>query len=141
MVGELHPRWRQKWELSQAPVLFELDLDAVVARPVPVAQPVPRHQAVERDIAVVVAEAVTHDALMQSIASASAAAGLLQGASLFDIYRPQSASGGVAMGEKSMAVRLSFQSDAATLTDEQIEPAVRAIVDQLGAQLGARLRG
>ncbi|RZI72859.1 MAG: phenylalanine--tRNA ligase subunit beta [Variovorax sp.] len=141
VVGELHPRWRQKWELSQAPVLFELDLDAVVARPVPVAQPVPRHQAVERDIAVVVAEAVTHDALMQSIASADPAAGLLQGASLFDIYRPQSTSGGVAMGEKSMAVRLSFQSDAATLTDEQIEPAVRAIVDQLSAQLGARLRG
>jgi len=24
-VGELHPRWRQKWELAQAPVLFELD--------------------------------------------------------------------------------------------------------------------
>lgn len=148
VVGELHPRWRQKWELAQAPVLFELDLDAVTARPVPVAQPVPRHQAVERDIAVVVAEAVTHDALMQTIEAASAEAGLLQGASLFDIYRPQPArdgtvpsAGGLAPGEKSMAVRLSFQSDAATLTDEQVEPAVRAIVDQLGAQLGARLRG
>ena len=23
-VGELHPRWRQAWELPQAPVLFEL---------------------------------------------------------------------------------------------------------------------
>ncbi|RYE57707.1 MAG: phenylalanine--tRNA ligase subunit beta, partial [Hyphomicrobiales bacterium] len=109
--------------------------------PLPLAQPVPRHQAVERDIAVVVVEAVTHEALMEGIESASAAAGLLQGATLFDIYRPQGASGGLAPGEKSMAVRLSFQSDAATLTDEQIEPAVRAIVDRLGAQLGARLRG
>ncbi len=145
VIGELHPRWRQKWELPHAPVLFELDLDAVTARPVPVAVPVPRHQAVERDIAVVVAEAVTHDALMQAIESASAGAGLLRDASLFDIYRPQpnaaASSGGLAQGEKSMAVRLSFQSDAATLTDEQIEPAVRAIVDQLGARLGARLRG
>ncbi|MGJ7494376.1 phenylalanine--tRNA ligase subunit beta [Variovorax sp. RT4R15] len=148
VVGELHPRWRQKWELAQAPVLFELDLDAVNARPVPVAQPVPRHQAVERDIAVVVAEAVTHDALMETIEAASADAGLLQGATLFDIYRPQPArdgaaasSAGLAQGEKSMAVRLSFQSEAATLTDEQIEPAVRAIIDQLGARLGARLRG
>ncbi|WP_213957693.1 phenylalanine--tRNA ligase subunit beta [Variovorax sp. dw_954] len=148
VVGELHPRWRQKWELPQAPMLFELDLDAVTARPLPVAQPVPRHQAVERDIAVVVAEAVTHDALMQAIASASGDEGLLQGANLFDIYRPQvardgaaPAAGGLAQGEKSMAVRLSFQSDAGTLTDEQIEPAVRAIIDQLGARLGARLRG
>ncbi|MET0542747.1 MAG: phenylalanine--tRNA ligase subunit beta, partial [Variovorax sp.] len=142
VIGELHPRWRQKWELAHAPVLFELDLDAVTARPVPLAQAVPRNQAVERDIAVVVAEAVTHDALMQTIEAASADAGLLQGASLFDIYRPQAgAGGGLAQGEKSMAVRLSFQSDSATLTDEQIEPAVRRIVDQLGARLGARLRG
>ena len=34
-VGELHPRWRQAWELAQAPVLFELDLEAVVAPPGP----------------------------------------------------------------------------------------------------------
>ena len=31
VVGELHPRWRQSWELAHAPLLFELDLDAVVA--------------------------------------------------------------------------------------------------------------
>jgi phenylalanyl-tRNA synthetase beta chain len=106
-VGELHPRWRQKWDFAQAPVLFELDLDAVMARPVPVAQPVPKHQAVERDIAVVVAEAVTHDALMQAIREATAAQGLLRDATLFDIYRPQplrdgavTATGGVGAGRE-----------------------------------------
>ena len=147
-VGELHPRWRQKWDFALAPVVFELDLDDVTARPVPVAKPVPRHQAVERDIAVVVAESVTHNALMEAIRSAPAAQGLLRDATLFDIYRPQPArdgavpaSGGLAQGEKSMAVRLSFQDDNATLTDEQVEPAVRAIVEQLSARLGARLRG
>jgi phenylalanyl-tRNA synthetase beta chain len=147
-VGELHPRWRQKWDFAQAPVLFELDLDAVTARPVPVAQPVPKHQAVERDLAVVVAEAVTHDALVQAIRATTAAQGLLRDVTLFDIYRPQplrdgavAAPGALAQGEKSMAVRLSFQSDNATLTDEQVEPAVRAIVEQLDAKLGGRLRG
>jgi len=147
-VGELHPRWRQKWDFAQPAVLFELDLDAVTARPVPVAQAVPKHQAVERDIAVVVAEAVTHDALIDAIRSTGAAQGLLRDAVLFDIYRPQpardgtvAAAGGLAPGEKSMAVRLSFQGDSATLTDEQVEPAVRAIVDQLAAKVGGRLRG
>jgi phenylalanyl-tRNA synthetase beta chain len=146
VVGELHPRWRQKWDLAHAPVLFELELDAVIARPVPVAQPVPKHQAVERDLAVVVAEAVTHDALMQAIRAASDAS-LLREVGLFDIYRPTvgrdgavAAGGGLAQGEKSMAVRLSFNSDAATLTDEQVEAAVRAIIEQLGARLGARMR-
>jgi len=147
VIGELHPRWRQKWDFAHAPVLFELDLDAVTARPVPLAQPVPRLQAVERDIAVVVAEAVTHGALLQAIESASTQ-GLLREAALFDIYRPQAArdgatpsAGGLAPGEKSMAVRLSFQSDSVPLTDEQIDPVVRAILDELGVRLGARLRG
>jgi phenylalanyl-tRNA synthetase beta chain len=147
VVGELHPRWRQQWEFAQAPVLFELDLDAVTARPVPLAQPVPRHQSVERDIAVVVAEAVSFAALSAAIDSASTG-GLLRDAALFDIYRPQAgrdgtvpASPGLASGEKSMAVRLTFHDDSATLTDEQVDPAVRAIVDQLSAKLGARLRG
>jgi phenylalanyl-tRNA synthetase beta chain len=145
VVGELHPRWRQKWELAQAPVLFELELDAVMARPVPTAQPVPKHQAVERDIAVVVAEAVTHDTLVNAIRAASDAS-LLREVVLFDIYRPPAgregavAPGSLAQGEKSMAVRLGFNSDAATLTDEQVEAAVRTIVDQLGTRLGARLR-
>ncbi|MGR4871073.1 phenylalanine--tRNA ligase subunit beta [Variovorax sp. LARHSF232] len=141
VVGELHPRWRQSWELPSAPILFELDLDAVEAHPVPAAQPVPKHQAVERDIAVVVAESVTHAALMQAI-HAAPTQGLLQQAVLFDIYRPQAgASGGaLAQGEKSMAVRLSFQTQSATLTDEQVEPAVRAVIDTLAQQLGARLR-
>ena len=70
-VGELHPKWRQAYELPQAPVLFELALDAVLARDVPVAQSVARHQAVERDIALVVTESVTHAALMQAIEAAA----------------------------------------------------------------------
>ena len=145
VIGELHPRWRQQWEFPQVPVLFELELDAVTARPVPVARPVPKHQAVERDIAVVVAEAVTHDALMRTIHAAADPA-LLRDALLFDIYRPAVGRdapvgpGGLARGEKSMAVRLRFNSDAATLTDEQVEAAVAAILEQLSARLGAHLR-
>ncbi|HEY9095921.1 MAG TPA: phenylalanine--tRNA ligase subunit beta, partial [Hydrogenophaga sp.] len=33
-VGELHPKWRQGYELAQTPVMFELDLEAVLAKPV-----------------------------------------------------------------------------------------------------------
>jgi phenylalanyl-tRNA synthetase beta chain len=141
VVGELHPRWRQQWDFAQPPVLFELDLDAVMAQPAPAALPVAKYQAVERDIALVVAESVTHDALMWAIRDA-ADSQLLRELTLFDIYRPAAGAGagGLAAGEKSMAVRLSFNSDAAMLTDEQIESAVRAIVAQLGARLGARLR-
>ncbi len=140
VLGELHPRWRQQWELPHPPMLFELDFDAVARRELPKGQAVPRQQPVERDIAVVVAEAVTHDALMTAV-HAAPTQGLLRTAQLFDIYRPAGgAGGGLQAGEKSMAVRLLFQGEAGTLTDAEVDAAVQAIVAHVGAQLGGRLR-
>jgi len=140
-VGELHPKWRQGYDLPSAPLMFELDLDAVLQRAVPEFQSVSRHQAVERDIAVLVAEQVTHAALMSAVWSAPTS-GLLRDATLFDVYRPKLAAGatGEGAGEKSLAVRLTLGSDAATLTDEQIDASVQAVVAKLVTDLGARQR-
>jgi phenylalanyl-tRNA synthetase beta chain len=139
-VGELHPRWRQAWDLTSAPVVFELSLDAVTARQVPVAKAVAKHQSVERDLAVIVHEQVTHAQLMAAIHTAPTQ-GLLRDAVLFDIYRPKAESaGGLAVGEKSLAVRLSLHSDEATLTDLQIEAVMNSVVLALTQQLSARLR-
>jgi len=138
-VGELHPRWRQAYGLPVAPVMFELSLDACLARTVPAFQPVARLQPVERDIAVIVPDAVSHAVLMQAIAQAPSQ-GLLQQAQLFDIYRPQQAVAGMAPGERSLAIRLTLCSEAETLTDARIDGVVAAIVAQLAQQLGARLR-
>ena len=143
VVGELHPRWRQQWELPQAPVLFELDLNAVMQRDLPHARPVPRQQAAERDIAVVVPESVTHGQLMNSV-HAAATEGLLRSATLFDIYRPQAgneAAAGMSAQEKSLALRLVMGSAQGTLTDERIDGVVKTVIDRLHQDLGARLRG
>jgi phenylalanyl-tRNA synthetase beta chain len=145
-VGELHPRWRQAYEIAGTPVMFELDLDAVVQRPLPAFKPVSKHQAVERDIAVLVAEQVSHAALMAAI-HAAPTKGLLRHADLFDVYRPKTAAGaaeGVVNSaqpaEKSLAVRLTLNSDNATLTDDEIEQVVRSVLVQLAADVGARQR-
>ena len=52
-VGELHPKWRQGYELPQAPMLFELELESVLDRKMSEFAPVPKFQPVQRDIAVV----------------------------------------------------------------------------------------
>ncbi|NBW25613.1 MAG: phenylalanine--tRNA ligase subunit beta [Betaproteobacteria bacterium] len=39
VVGELHPQWRQSYGLTAAPIVFELDLAAVLRRPVPAFEP------------------------------------------------------------------------------------------------------
>jgi phenylalanyl-tRNA synthetase beta chain len=141
-VGELHPQWRQAYELSQAPVIFELDLDTVLQGTVPVFAPVPKFQAVERDIAVMVADSVSHHALMASI-HAAATGGLLQDAQLFDVYRPKAApadGAAVVATQRSLAVRLTFSAKEATLTDDQIERAVKAVLEKLAQDLGAHQR-
>ncbi|MBH1957791.1 MAG: phenylalanine--tRNA ligase subunit beta [Burkholderiales bacterium] len=138
-VGELHPRWRQGYELAQAPLLFELELDAVLERQVPVFKAVSKLQPVERDIAVIVQESVTHAALMAAIHHADTQ-GLLKAATLFDVYRPQHANSTMQLGEKSLAVRLLLSSDVVTLTEESIEAAVHAVLKSLEAQFQARLR-
>ena len=145
-VGELHPQWRQSWELPTAPVLFELELDAVLQRQVPAFHPVAKRQLVERDIAVVVAERVTHDEVMQAIGRALSGE-LLRSAVLFDVFRSQlpragesTPAGALAQGEKSLAIRLSLGSDAEALTDAQIDAAVQTVLQTLTTKTGARLR-
>jgi len=139
-VGELHPRWRQDYELAQTPVVFELDLDAVLQSRVPVFTSVPKLQPVQRDIAVMVADTVSHQALLACI-HAAPTAGLLQEAQLFDVYRPKAAAtDGAPTPQRSMAVRLTLSGGDVTLTEEQIEHAVKAVLDQLDRDLGARQR-
>ena len=138
-VGELHPQWRQGYELPQAPVMFELDLDAVLQRPVPFSKMVSKLQPVERDIAVIVQENVTHAALIAAI-QRSPTQGLLKEATLFDVYRPLQANASMQLGEKSFAVRLVLGRDTATLTEEEIEGSVQAVLTNLNHELQARLR-
>jgi len=139
-VGEIHPRWRQDYELLQNPVVFELDLEAVLQSRVAVFAPVPKLQAVQRDIAVMAADTVSHQALMACIHSAPTG-GLLQEAQLFDVYRPKA--GPVDAGavpNRSLAVRLTLSSPDTTLTEEQIDQTVKAVLNQLDRDLGARQR-
>jgi len=138
-VGELHPRWRQAYELPQAPVLFELDWTAVLARQVPAAQPIARHQSAWRDLALVVKEQATHDALLGALRQDPE--GLVRSATLFDIYKPAQAAADMAEGERSLAVRLELLDDVATLTDTRIDAATSAAVARAAAAVGARLRG
>ena len=138
-VGELHPKWRQGYELPQAPVLFELDLDAVLDQPLPDFKPVSRQQAVQRDLALVLRDEVPHAALMAQLQADPQ--GLVRGATLFDIYKPTAPTAGMQAGERSVAVRLELRDDTATLNDERIDAAVASALARAAQAFGARLRG
>jgi phenylalanyl-tRNA synthetase beta chain len=140
-VGELHPRWRQAYELPAAPMLFELSLDAALARAMPEVKPLPRQQAAVRDLALVVGEQVAHDALIEVLKRDDA--GLVRQVTLFDIYKPAQpgiGGGGLAEGERSLALRLELLDPEATLTDERIDAVVQAALARAAQAFGARLR-
>ncbi|WP_119352480.1 phenylalanine--tRNA ligase subunit beta [Azohydromonas sediminis] len=136
-IGELHPKWRQAYDLPHAPVLFELELEALLVRDVPQFQPLPRQQPVTRDLALVVADGVSHEALVDAIGPGE---GLVRSARLFDIYKPAQPVAGIGAHERSLAVRLELLDEAATLTDERIDAELARVLQRLAQRVGARLR-
>jgi phenylalanyl-tRNA synthetase beta chain len=133
-IGELHPRHVQAWELGRAPVVFELDVEPLLATGLPIIEEVPKVPAVERDIAMLFPESVSLDAVLAAIDKARAP--IVKHVRLFDLYRGS----GVAESRKSLALRVVMQDTARTLTDAEIDAAMAGIQGTLEAAFGATLR-
>ncbi len=133
-LGTLHPRLVQSHGLARAPILFELDLSALLTGEAPRYQGVPRLPAVRRDIAVVVDETQPLAAMLNTVRAAMPA--LVSDFSLFDVYQGQ----GVEQGKKSLAFKMLLQHTQKTLTESEIESAVQEVVGILSNQFNASLR-
>lgn len=132
-VGELHPSLVKALDFTYPPVLFELDIDALgVERPM--YREISRFPQVRRDLAVVVDETVALSALAERVVLT--ASRLLCDLRIFDVYRGP----GVEVGRKSIALGLIFQDISRTLTDEDVERLMAAIVADLRVSLNARIR-
>jgi phenylalanyl-tRNA synthetase beta chain len=142
VLGELHPQWRQSFELPQAPMLFELDWQAVLEHPLPQFKPVSRFHPVQRDLSLVANDDVTHTQVLAAV-KAAPSHGLVREALLFDVYKPkaeQLAQVGMNANEKSLSLRLSLGSDERSLTEADIETSVQAVLASLQTQLQVKLR-
>ena len=138
-LGALHPAHQQALELAQAPVLFEIEMDALVSRPVPSFEPVSRFPPVVRDLALVLDQSIPAQRLLDEVEAARAetpSGSLVRNVILFDEYRGK----GLENKEKSLAIRLWMQDTQRTLNDAEVNDLIAAIVDRLGRSLGARLR-
>ncbi|MGB9662978.1 MAG: phenylalanine--tRNA ligase subunit beta [Moorellaceae bacterium] len=135
-LGELHPDVTRSYDLPYRVYVFELDWETAgrVPKVAPVYKPLPRFPAVERDLAVVVPEEITAEEVLQVILSAGGS--YLKDCRLFDVYRGEQ----IASGHKSLAYTLTFQEEARTLTDEEVNAALGQIERELARRLGASLR-
>jgi phenylalanyl-tRNA synthetase beta chain len=130
----LHPAWVQKYDLGSAPVLFELELTAVLTRKLPSYVDVAKQPAVRRDIALVVPNGVSA-AQLQGVLQ-SAANEIVRSIDVFDVYSGK----GLEPETRSIALRLVLQHTDRTLEDAEIDLVVKAMVAAVGEALGAHLR-
>ena len=133
-IGELHPSLVRELDFTYAPVLFELDAEAALAVEKSEFREISRFPQVRRDLAVVVDEGVTLSALAERVTLV--ASSLLRDLRFFDVYRGP----GVEAGRKSVALGLIFQDISRTLTDEDVERLIAAVVADLRVSLNARIR-
>jgi len=133
-VGELHPRWQQKYELPGPVVLFEVAAAALQEVPLPVYREVPRFPPVTRDLSVTVPEQVrVQDVLADLMAHRPTA---VESIGLFDTYRGS----GVEAGEKSLAFRVLLQDTEKTMTDAEVDAAVQQMRLRLQERFGGKFR-
>jgi len=135
-VGVLHPDVAERYELKDEAVVLELDLERLLEAPAGIARfrALDRFPAVERDLSIVCdeqAEAAEIDARVRQAAGA-----LLRSVSLVDRY----AGNQLPPGKVSLTVSLRFQDRERTLTSEEVQASVDAVVGALRAA-GHEIRG
>ncbi|MGH7846542.1 MAG: hypothetical protein ACREQW_15425, partial [Candidatus Binatia bacterium] len=135
ILGEVHPDLSHQLNLPCFS-LFELDLDVMVqyARRDFTVRPLPRFPSVERDVALVVGDTFRADEIVHWVRTNGHS--LIEDVRIFDEYR------GAQIGEgmKSLAYKISYRSDARTLTDAEVNEIHQRLVEQLVENFAARIR-
>jgi phenylalanyl-tRNA synthetase beta chain len=133
-VGELHPKWLHAYDLAQAPIVFELAVKPLQTVPLAAPQIPSKTPTVRRDIALVVDQAVSCDAMLATLNAARAP--VVREVSLFDVYQ----GAGLPVGKKSLAFQVLMQDTSATLTDEITDNTVNKLIQAAQTAHGASLR-
>ncbi len=133
-LGALHPRLVQELDLPAAPVLFELDLQAVTHLPLPRHASISRLPMVRRDLAFVMDANILVGDVLATLQQAASA--IVLELALFDQYRGK----GIAENQKSLAFRVVMQDTQRTLTDAEVEDAVAKLADAVLREFNATLR-
>ena len=133
-IGELHPKQLSRFELTSAPIVFEVEVAPLQQRPLTVHTPVSKQPLVRRDIALVVSNSVNSDVLVASLMVRAPA--FVRSVDVFDVYRGAA----LAEGKKSVAIRVLMQDTERTLADTEIEGTCQQMIAIAQQQHGATLR-
>lgn len=134
-VGQIHPEVAKDYGIPETYVA-EINLTAVQNKLQPASAfvEIPKFPSVSRDIALLVDQAVSHQAILDAIQGAGVKR--LIKIKLFDVY----AGHNIAHGKKSMAYSLTFQNPSDNLTDEEVAKYMEKITKALTEKVSAEVR-
>lgn len=135
ILGEIHPKWVQKYELGLAPIVCEIEVEALLAASLPLYAAISRQPAVLRDLALVVDHALPVARLLEAMNAA--APDIVKHIQLFDLYQGK----GIEPDKKSLAFRVLMQDTQRTLEDVEVDAAVAALLQCAQNEFDACLRG
>jgi phenylalanyl-tRNA synthetase beta chain len=135
-MGQLLPTLARQYDLRDSVLLAELDLDLLLSRRNRLRsfKPLPLYPAIRRDLAMVVAESVPHEAVLSAVKKAKPAH--LEQLELFDVFRGKN----VPADHKSMAYAFVYRHPDRTLTDAEVNATHQRLVQNLQESLHATIR-
>jgi phenylalanyl-tRNA synthetase beta chain len=134
VFGELHPTLLGELGVKNL-VALELDIQALLnLKTSQIKASVPaRFPRVERDLALVLEQKVAYEEIERLVKKSS---NLIKDVSLFDVYMGP----GILPGKKSVAIRLSLLAEDHTLKEEEVNDAIKKVMEALRVKFGAEIR-
>jgi phenylalanyl-tRNA synthetase beta chain len=119
----------KRYDLRDAVLLAELNLDQLLARrnTAKAFKPMPAFPSVRRDVAMLVPETTTHEAVVQVVKQGKSAN--LESVEIFDVFRGSN----VPPGQKSVAYAFTYRHPERTLTDAEVNAAHERLIEQFKA--------
>ncbi|MDD2649274.1 MAG: phenylalanine--tRNA ligase subunit beta [Eubacteriales bacterium] len=136
VLGEAHPDVLANFDLNQRAYIAAVNLTELkkLEKPLGEVPALPKYPAVSRDLAFVVAEETELGRMMTDMEKASG--NMLEGIRLFDVYRGT----GIETGKKSAAFSLTFRAKDHTLTENEVNAAVKRVIKRMESDYQAALR-
>ena len=135
-LGQLLPTLAKRHDLRDAVLLAELDLDQLLARrnATKAFKALPQFPSSRRDLALLVPESTTHEAVLQVVRQTKPAN--LDSVELFDVFRGKH----VPEGQKSLAYAFTYRAADRTLKDDEVNAAQAKLTETFQTVLKATLR-
>jgi phenylalanyl-tRNA synthetase beta chain len=135
-LGEIDPGQLASFDLREKCAAAELEFDVLLngAHLVAPYRPLPPYPAVVRDLSLVVARALQWAELRETVVRAAGAT--LESVAYLDTFR----GGNISEDEQSVHFSMVFRHPERTLTGEEVERAVKSVVEACERRLHAKLR-